>query len=151
MPERSRTPPRASSAPAKPGSRKGRPGIVHTSLYLPEGLYEALRVAAFKERCKMHDICSKGLNWPSGSGGGGSDSKRRRAPNGVPGSTYVAEGGHFFGSTIDGARDPPRYSSAVPFTSSSRAGIKVTIRGSVLNLGAKSVVVVRNPFDAPSP
>ena len=37
MPKRSRTPPRAASAPAKPGSRQGRPGIVHTSLYLPEG------------------------------------------------------------------------------------------------------------------
>jgi hypothetical protein len=29
---------------------KGRPGIVHTSLYLPEALYEGLREAAFRER-----------------------------------------------------------------------------------------------------
>jgi hypothetical protein len=49
------------SAPPRPVSRKGRPGIVHTSLYLPEGLYEGLRVAAFKERRKIHDIVLEGI------------------------------------------------------------------------------------------
>jgi hypothetical protein len=61
MPKRSRTPPRAASAPARPVGRKGRPGIVHTSVYLPEGLYEGLREAAFRERCKIHDIVLEGI------------------------------------------------------------------------------------------
>ena len=59
MPKRSRTPP--SSAPTKAQGRHRRPGIVHTSLYLPEGLYEGLRVAAFKERCKIHDLALEGI------------------------------------------------------------------------------------------
>ena len=61
MPKRSRTPPRAASAPAKPGSRQPRPGIIHTSLYLPEAVYEALREAAFRERRKIHDIVLEGI------------------------------------------------------------------------------------------
>jgi hypothetical protein len=60
MVKRSRTPSPTSSEPAKPGTRRGRSGIVHTSVYLPEGLYEGLRVAAFRERCKIHDIVSEG-------------------------------------------------------------------------------------------
>jgi hypothetical protein len=61
MAKRARTPPRSASAPAKPRGRQGRPGIVHTSLYLPEALYEALREAAFRERCKIHDIVLEGI------------------------------------------------------------------------------------------
>ena len=49
------------SAPAKPQGRRPRPGIVHTSVYLPEALYEALREAAFRERCKIHDIVLEGI------------------------------------------------------------------------------------------
>ena len=69
MPKRSRTPPRAVSAPAKPGSRKGRPGIVHTSVYLPEALYEGLREAAFRERRKIHDIVLEGIRLALGKRG----------------------------------------------------------------------------------
>jgi hypothetical protein len=61
MAKRTRTLPPTSSGPAKPGSRRGRPGIVHTSVYLPEALYEALREAAFRERCKIHDILLEGI------------------------------------------------------------------------------------------
>jgi hypothetical protein len=61
MPKRSRTPPRASSTPGKPGSRQPRPGIIHTSLYLPEAVYEGLREAAFRERRKIHDIVLEGI------------------------------------------------------------------------------------------
>jgi hypothetical protein len=61
MPKRTKSPPRAASAPAKPKGRQGRPGIVHTSLYLPESLYEGLRVAAFKERRKIHSIVLEGI------------------------------------------------------------------------------------------
>jgi len=61
MAKRTRTPPRAASAPAKPQGRQGRPGIVHSSVYLPEALYEALREAAFRERSKIHDIVLGGI------------------------------------------------------------------------------------------
>jgi hypothetical protein len=61
MPKRSRTPSRAPSASAKPQGRQGRPGIIHTSLYLPEGLYEGLREAAFRERCKINDLVIEGI------------------------------------------------------------------------------------------
>jgi hypothetical protein len=39
-----------------------RPSIVHTSLYLPEPVYEALRKIAFDERLKIHDIVLEGIN-----------------------------------------------------------------------------------------
>jgi hypothetical protein len=61
MPKRSRTSPRAASGPAKPASRQPRPGIIHTSLYLPEAVYDGLREAAFRERCKIHDIVLEGI------------------------------------------------------------------------------------------
>jgi hypothetical protein len=69
MPKRSRTPSRAASAPAKPQGRQPRPGIVHTSVYLPEALYEALREAAFRERCKIHDIVLEGIRLALGKRG----------------------------------------------------------------------------------
>ena len=54
MAKRTRTLPGPTSARPRPTSRQGRPGIIRTSLYLPEVLYEALRQAAFRERCKIH-------------------------------------------------------------------------------------------------
>ena len=41
--------------------RRPRPDIVHSSVYLPEAVYEALREAAFKERCKIHDLIMEGV------------------------------------------------------------------------------------------
>ena len=38
-----------------------RPSIVHTSLYLPEPVYEALRKIAFEERLKIHDVVLEGI------------------------------------------------------------------------------------------
>ena len=61
MAKRRRTTEAAPSEPEKPGSRQPRPGIVHTSLYLPEPVHEALRQAAFKERRKIHDIVLEGI------------------------------------------------------------------------------------------
>jgi hypothetical protein len=61
MAKRPRTPLATRTARTKPTGRKGRPGIVHTSLYLPEALYEGLREAAFKERVKIHDIVLEGI------------------------------------------------------------------------------------------
>lgn len=36
--------------------------IVHSSLYLPEGVYEALRKIAFEERRKIHDLVLEGVD-----------------------------------------------------------------------------------------
>jgi hypothetical protein len=61
MPKRSRTLRPAQGKPARPVGRKPRPGIVHTSLYLPEAVYEALREIAFDERAKIHDLVLEGI------------------------------------------------------------------------------------------
>jgi hypothetical protein len=45
-----------------------RPSIVHTSLYLPEPVYEALRKIAFEERLKIHDAVLEGV-WHCGGVG----------------------------------------------------------------------------------
>jgi hypothetical protein len=39
-----------------------RPSIVHSSLYLPEPVYEALRKIAFDERIKIHDLVLEGID-----------------------------------------------------------------------------------------
>ena len=61
MAKRTRSPGPKTSGPARPQGRQPRPGIIHTSLYLPEGLYEGLRLAAFRERRKIHDIVLEGV------------------------------------------------------------------------------------------
>jgi hypothetical protein len=35
---------------------------VHSSLYLPEPVYEALRKIAFDERLKIHDLVMEGID-----------------------------------------------------------------------------------------
>ncbi len=49
------------SAPVRPASRWSREGIKHTSVYLPEAAYEALRQVAFDERRKIHDLLLEGV------------------------------------------------------------------------------------------
>jgi hypothetical protein len=61
MAKRRRTPPTASIDAGKPPKRQPRPGIVHTSVYLPDAVHEVLRKAAFDERCKIHDIILEGI------------------------------------------------------------------------------------------
>jgi hypothetical protein len=39
-----------------------RPSVIHSSLYLPEPVYEALRKIAFDERLKIHDIVLEGID-----------------------------------------------------------------------------------------
>ena len=39
-----------------------RPSIVHTSLYLPEPVYEALRKISFGEQLKIHDVVLEGID-----------------------------------------------------------------------------------------
>jgi hypothetical protein len=61
MAKHRRSPAGKESAPAKPATRWTRPGIKHTSVYLPEAAYEALRKVAFDERCKIHDLLIEGV------------------------------------------------------------------------------------------
>ena len=42
--------------------KQTEPPIVHTSLYLPEPVYEALRKIAFEERLKIHDVVLEGID-----------------------------------------------------------------------------------------
>src|SRR5215471_1334709 len=49
------------SAPAKPAGRWPPSNIKHTSVYLPEAAYEALRQVAFDERRKIHDLLMEGV------------------------------------------------------------------------------------------
>jgi hypothetical protein len=51
----------AAEAPTEATGRRPRPDVVHSSLYLPETVHEALREAAFKERSKIHDIVLEGV------------------------------------------------------------------------------------------
>jgi hypothetical protein len=61
MAKRRRSPAGQGSASAKPTGRWSRPDIKHTSVYLPEAAYEALRQVAFDERCKIHDLLMEGV------------------------------------------------------------------------------------------
>ena len=61
MPKRRRAPSSAPGQPTKPDSRPRRADIVHTSVYLPLAVHEGLREAAFRERCKIHDIVLEGI------------------------------------------------------------------------------------------
>jgi hypothetical protein len=49
----------ATSAARTPTERSS---IVHSSLYLPEPVYEALRQIAFDERVKIHDVVLEGID-----------------------------------------------------------------------------------------
>jgi hypothetical protein len=61
MPKRRRSSAGKESAAAKPAGRWARPDIKHTSVYLPEAAYEALRQVAFDERRKIHDLSQEAL------------------------------------------------------------------------------------------
>jgi hypothetical protein len=39
-----------------------RATVVHSSLYLPEPVHEALRKIAFEERLKIHDVVLEGID-----------------------------------------------------------------------------------------
>ncbi len=49
-------------APAKPTSRKARPDIVHTSVYLPREVHRRLREIAFTRDVKIHDVIMEGID-----------------------------------------------------------------------------------------
>jgi hypothetical protein len=54
--------PRHAGATGAARKQTERPSIVHTSLYLPEPVYEALRKIAFEERLKIHDVVLEGID-----------------------------------------------------------------------------------------
>jgi hypothetical protein len=62
MVKRARTSQTPSGLPTQSGGRRLRPEVVHSSLYLPEAVHEALREAAFHERCKIHDIIMQAID-----------------------------------------------------------------------------------------
>jgi hypothetical protein len=61
MAKRRRSSQTAANELEKPAKRRPRPGIVHTSIYLPDAIHEALRQVAFDERLKIHDLIMEGV------------------------------------------------------------------------------------------
>ncbi len=61
MAKRIRTPAKSARLSVKPTGRQPRTDIVHSSIYLPLAMHEALREIAFKERCKIHDVIVEGI------------------------------------------------------------------------------------------
>jgi hypothetical protein len=61
MTKRTSTRPGRSGISVKVSKRRQRPDVVHSSVYLPRAVYEALREVAFKERRKIHDIVLEGI------------------------------------------------------------------------------------------
>ena len=59
---RTRTAGKRPNATGAARTRTERPAVVHSSLYLPEPVYEALRKIAFEERLKIHDIVLEGID-----------------------------------------------------------------------------------------
>ena len=53
--------PIAAERPPNGGGRR-RPGLKQQTAYLPEPVYEQLRLLAFEERRKMHDLLMEGLD-----------------------------------------------------------------------------------------
>lgn len=47
---------------ASPPKRKPRPDIVHTSVYLPQPVYQRLRAIAYERECKIHDLLMEGVD-----------------------------------------------------------------------------------------
>ena len=62
MANRSQTLQMRSRALKQPSGRRPRSDVVHSSVYLPEAVYEALRETAFKERLKIHDVIMQGID-----------------------------------------------------------------------------------------
>jgi hypothetical protein len=56
-----RSTPTTQTRPEARGKLPERPGVIRSSLYLPEPVYEALRQIAFDERAKIHDLVMQGI------------------------------------------------------------------------------------------
>jgi hypothetical protein len=53
---------RVSATGAARDQQTERAAVVHSSLYLPEPVHEALRKIAFDERLKIHDVVLEGID-----------------------------------------------------------------------------------------
>jgi hypothetical protein len=62
MAKRRKMAPISSGEARMPAGGPPKPDIVHSSVYLPGAAHDALREAAFKERCKIHDIIMQGID-----------------------------------------------------------------------------------------
>jgi hypothetical protein len=62
VPKTRRTTRTSSGRSRATGSSSERLSVVHSSLYLPEPIYEALRRIAFDERVKIHDLVMQGID-----------------------------------------------------------------------------------------
>ncbi len=62
MARRGGTTPKQASSTSAAHRQPDRPSVVHSSLYLPEPVYEALRKIAFEERLKIHDVVLEGID-----------------------------------------------------------------------------------------
>lgn len=58
MPKR----PRMKAMPTKPSPAAGKAEVVHSSVYLPSAVYDALREIAYVERVKIHDVIMGGVD-----------------------------------------------------------------------------------------
>ena len=47
---------------SKPASRRARPDVVHTSVYLPKEVHRRLREIAFTRDVKVHDVIMEGID-----------------------------------------------------------------------------------------
>jgi hypothetical protein len=54
--------PKHTGSPGADRKEAERPSIVHSSLYLPEPVYEVLRKIAFEERLKSYDVVLEGID-----------------------------------------------------------------------------------------
>jgi hypothetical protein len=55
-------PPTVEVPPAPASARRARPGIVHSSIYVPKPAYRKLREIALVRECKVHDVILDGIN-----------------------------------------------------------------------------------------
>jgi hypothetical protein len=59
---RPRTPANRSGVPVASRTVREAPATVHTSLYLPGQVHDALRKIAYDERIKIHDLVIEGID-----------------------------------------------------------------------------------------
>jgi hypothetical protein len=62
MARRPRNPANRSGAPVASRTARETPATVHTSLYLPGPVHDAMRKVAYDERVKIHDLVIEGID-----------------------------------------------------------------------------------------
>ena len=60
--QRTRSTRKRTGATSEARRPKEGPSVIHSSIYLPEPVYEALRKIAFEERLKIHDLVLEGID-----------------------------------------------------------------------------------------